>query len=49
MEGRPQSAPFREFRQPYFGSLHKDNSTFGVKAFTLIFVKTAFAETPGTL
>src|SRR5277367_3937276 len=31
MEGGPKSAPFREFRQPYFGSLQEDNNTFGVQ------------------
>jgi hypothetical protein len=29
MEGGPESAPFREFRQLYFGSLRFDNITFG--------------------
>src|SRR5580658_3908669 len=26
--GRAKSAPFKEFRQPYFGSLPEDNNTF---------------------
>src|ERR1700739_699507 len=25
--GRAKSAPFKEFRQPYFGSLHENNNT----------------------
>jgi len=28
VEGEPQSAPCKEFRQFYFGSLHNDNNTF---------------------
>jgi hypothetical protein len=28
VEGKAKRAPFKEFRQFYFGSLHNDNNTF---------------------